>query len=60
MTLEKVLLFIGYTVKLQAIRLESSVAIQIGKLLGTRGKEPVARAKGKAEVLRHLDRLIKK
>lgn len=33
MTLEKVLLFIGYTVKLQAVRLDSKVAGRIGKML---------------------------
>lgn len=33
MTLEKVLLFIGYTVKLRAIRLDSRTAGRIGKII---------------------------
>ena len=33
MTLEKVLLLIGYTVKLQAVRLDSKIADQIGKII---------------------------
>src|SRR3989338_6921046 len=36
MTLEKALLFIGYTVKLQAVRLDSKVATRIGKILAQR------------------------
>ena len=33
MTLEKVLLFIGYTVKLQAIRLDSKISAKISKII---------------------------
>ena len=56
MTLEKVLLAIGYTVQMRIAQLKPSVAGRIQKIIE---RDPVTRVKGKARALRYLDKLKK-